>query len=67
MLGIPPKSEVAKTSLSSSIISQASSQKEMGMVLVATGGFAGDTSPASLMAKWAPQLLQMPTTSTSTA
>jgi len=37
--------------------------KEMGMVLVATGGFAGDTSPASLMAKWAPQLLQMPTTS----
>ena len=37
--------------------------KEMGLVLIATGGFAGDTSPASLMAKWAPQLLQMPTTS----
>ncbi|CAK9005557.1 unnamed protein product [Durusdinium trenchii] len=38
-------------------------QKEMGLVLIATGGFAGDTSPASLMAKWAPQLLQVPTTS----
>lgn len=37
--------------------------KELGLVLIATGGFAGDTSPASLMAKSAPQLLQMPTTS----
>ena len=35
----------------------------MGCVLIATGGFAGDTSPASLMAKFAPQLLSMPTTS----
>ena len=32
-------------------------------MLLATGGFAGDTGPASLMAKWAPQLLQVPTTS----
>ena len=38
-------------------------QQETGLVLIATGGFAGDTSPASLMAKWAPQLLQKPTTS----
>jgi hypothetical protein len=37
--------------------------QELGLVLIATGGFAGDTSPASLMAKSAPQLLQMPTTS----
>ena len=37
--------------------------QELGLVLIATGGFAGDTSPASLMAKTAPQLLQMPTTS----
>ena len=37
--------------------------QELGHVLLATGGFAGDTGPASLMAKWAPQLLQVPTTS----
>ncbi|CAJ1373427.1 unnamed protein product [Effrenium voratum] len=38
-------------------------QKEMGVVLLATGGFAGDTSPASLLARYAPQLMQLPTTS----
>ena len=38
-------------------------EKEMGIVLLATGGFAGDTSPTSFLAQSAPQLLQLPTTS----
>ena len=38
-------------------------QKEMGIVILATGGFAGDTSPTSFLAQCAPQLLQLPTTS----
>ena len=38
-------------------------QQEMGTVILATGGFAGDTSPTSFLAQSAPQLLQLPTTS----
>lgn len=38
-------------------------EKVMGQVVLATGGFAGDTSANSLLARYAPNLLNFPTTS----
>lgn len=42
--------------------SGASTESIEGQVILATGGYAGDTSPTSLIARYAPHLLSMPTT-----
>lgn len=37
-------------------------QTVLGEVIIATGGFAGDNSPSSVLAKFAPKLLALPST-----